>query len=93
MKANLSKKSQYIANKDFFSNEKIKAEFILKCNTFSSLSNVHISIFDVMSIYLTDQYQNAIPKAMLLLELGKKSLSRVFDDHDTSENVSSDRPH
>ena len=31
---------------------------------FSSLSHMRISIFEIMSVYLIDRYQNAIPRAM-----------------------------
>ena len=37
-----------------------------------------ISFFDVMSVYLTDQYQIAIPRVMPLHELKKVQLQECF---------------
>ena len=44
----------------------------------SSLSCMSISIFEVMSIYPIDQYQNPIARAMLLHELKKVQLQEHF---------------
>ena len=46
-------------------------------SVFSSLSGVGISIFEVMG-HLSDKYQNAISRAMLLLELKKVQLQERF---------------
>ena len=40
---------------------------------FSSLSCKRITVFEVMKVYPIDRYQNAIPKAMPLHDLKKKS--------------------
>ena len=56
-----------------------KAEFILECKAFfSSPSRMRVSVFEVMSVYSIDQYQNAVPKAMLLYELKKILLQERF---------------
>ena len=53
-----------------------KAGFIL--TIVSSLSHMHISVFEVISVYPIDRYQNTIPTAMLLYELKKVHLQERF---------------
>ena len=46
---------------------------------FLSLSRMHISVFEVMGVYLIDQYQNPILRVMQRHEL---KTSRAFQAHD-----------
>ena len=50
----------------------------LNAKGFLSLSRMLISVFEVMSIYMIDRYQNAIPRAMPLHELKKVQLQERF---------------
>ena len=61
-------------------------------NCFSSLFYMCISVFEVRTIYLINNIQNTIPRLMLLHELKKSLISRVFHAHEiwsywSSENT------
>ena len=52
----------------------LKLNLCSNANHFSSLCCMHIPVFEVMSVYPIDQYQNTTPRVMPLHELKKAQL-------------------